>query len=81
MGLRAALEAAGISQTEFANGIGVSQGFVSRLLSGETGASQATVARILPFLAARLGRPVSYEELWPAPATALVEPDSDGTAA
>jgi transcriptional regulator with XRE-family HTH domain len=69
------LEANGVQQVEVAKGIGRTKAFVSRLLSGETGASQGTIAALLAFLSRRLGRPVTYEELFGGPAAdPLVEP-------
>jgi DNA transposition AAA+ family ATPase len=64
--LRALMDKSGISQAELARGIGRSESFVSRLLAGETGASQATIADLLGFLSTRTGRRVSYEDVFPS---------------
>lgn len=62
-----------VSQADLARGIDRSSAFVSQLVNGETGASKETIDSILSFLSARLGRPVTYEELFgPSTAAALV---------
>ena len=63
--LRDLLESNEIRQAELARGIGRSRSFVSRFLSGETGGSQTTVRALLSFLTTRLGRRVTYEEVFP----------------
>lgn len=73
--LRNLLESNAIRQADLARGIGRSRAFVSRFVSGETGGSQATIQALLSFLGSRLGRPVTYEELFPAPAADLVAPE------
>jgi len=62
--LKSLLESNSISQAEVARGIGRSEAFVSRLLSGETGASQETIAALLSYMSHRLGRQVAYEDLF-----------------
>lgn len=62
MKLRSLIVDNGISQRELARAIERSEPFVSRLLAGETGASQETIERVLSFLSQRLSRSVSYEE-------------------
>ena len=57
-----------IPQRELARGIGRSEALTSRIVNGHCGASQATITAILAFLAARLGRSVTYEELFGSPA-------------
>jgi transcriptional regulator with XRE-family HTH domain len=66
--LKTLIEELGLSQAELARGIGRSEAFVSRLLSGETGASQGTIAGLLAFLSERTGRRVTYEQLFPTAA-------------
>jgi len=56
----------GVSQADVARGIGVSTAFVSQLVAGESGARQETIHALLAFLSGRLGRQVTYEELFPA---------------
>jgi transcriptional regulator with XRE-family HTH domain len=53
-----------ITQAEVARGIGRSTAYVSVLAQGRTGASQRTSADLLRFLSKRIGRAVSYEELF-----------------
>lgn len=61
LGLRTLLDKHGITQRELATAIGKSDAAVSRLLSGETTASQETIDAVLAFLSKRLGRRVTYE--------------------
>jgi transcriptional regulator with XRE-family HTH domain len=74
--LRDLLQEAGLSQRELAAGIGKSDALVSRLVSGEATPSKETIDKTLYFLSGRLGRPVTYEELFGAPESAadLVHP-------
>lgn len=64
--LKALLDKHEISQTELADGIGKSRAFVSRLVGGDTGASQETIDATLAFLSKRLGRRVTYEQVFGA---------------
>lgn len=56
------LDSEGLTQREVAAGVGVDESFISRLVRGETGASQSTINAALRFLSVRLGRQVTYEE-------------------
>lgn len=60
--LKTLLDDNGIQQVELARGIGRTKAFVSRFISGGTGASQETIDAILAFLSKRLKRKVTYEE-------------------
>ena len=66
-GLSGLLKRNRLSQAELARGIGRSSAFISQLIHGKTGASQETVADILRFLSARLGRRVTYEGAFGSP--------------
>lgn len=74
MKLRHLLREGGITQAEVARGIRRTDGYVSLLVNGETGASQATIKALLAFLSRRLGRAVTYEELFGPSAPDLVVP-------
>lgn len=58
----------GISQADLAQEIKRSPAFVSRLMAGHIRASQSSINAILAYLCKRLGRSVSYEELFGSPA-------------
>ena len=80
--LDALLTASQVSQRELARGTARSEALVSRIVNGGSGASQATITAILAFLTARLGRPVTYEELFGSPveaATPEAEPAQEPT--
>lgn len=79
--LRTFLEAHGISQADLARGVDRGESFISRLVSGETTASQETINRLISFLTLKLGRTVTYEELFLVPTAApLVGLDSPDAA-
>jgi transcriptional regulator with XRE-family HTH domain len=65
--LRTLLEKHHISQRELAAGIGKSTAHVSRLVSGETGASQETIEAVLAYLSNRLGKRMTYERVFGLP--------------
>ncbi len=65
--LRALLELEGILQSELAAGIGLSESFVSLLLSGKSNPSIETIDATLAFLCVRLGRSVKFEEIHQTP--------------
>lgn len=73
MKLKAVLKQHSITQAELAAGISRSGGFISQLISGDSGASQETIESLLSFLSERLGRRVTYEELFGAPTEGLAE--------
>ena len=66
------LAANGISQADLARGTKLTTGYVSLLANEVTGASQDTINAILAFLSERLGRRVTYEELFGAPAAVVL---------
>lgn len=72
MRLLAVLERDGITQSELARGAGRSVALISRIVREEVDPSRDTIDAILAFLTARLGRPVTYEECFGAPAAADV---------
>lgn len=61
-----------ISQADLARGIEKTTAFVSQLVKGDVGASQDTIESILVFLTSRLGRPVTYEEIFGPPSVPAV---------
>lgn len=63
----------GIEQRELAKGINRSDALISRIVRGECGASQDTINAVLAFLSGRLGRTVTYEETFGAPAERVAQ--------
>lgn len=63
-GLKTLLERNGISQRELARGLRKSDAAVSRLLSGDTAATQDTIEAVLAFLSKRLRRRLTYEQVF-----------------
>lgn len=59
-----------IQQVDLATGIERSEALISRIVSGEAGASQATINEILAFLSKKLRRRVTYEECFGSPVAA-----------
>jgi predicted transcriptional regulator len=57
----------GISQAEFARGIGRSRSFVCRLVSGELEPSRSTIDASLRYLSRQLKRKVTYERVFGSP--------------
>lgn len=72
--LKRLIEKHGITQQELAAGIGRSEGYVSRLVSENAGASQGTIDALLVFLTGRLRRKVTYEMVFGAPSLVESEP-------
>lgn len=64
LGLRTLLDKHGITQRELALAIGKSDAAVSRLVSGETAASQETIDAVLAYLTSRLGKRMTYERVF-----------------
>jgi transcriptional regulator with XRE-family HTH domain len=64
MTLEALVKKHGITQEELGQVIGVSASAVSHKLAGRRPWFQDEVNKILPFLTGRLGRPVTYEEIF-----------------
>jgi transcriptional regulator with XRE-family HTH domain len=61
---QAFLDSHGITQTELGRALGMTAASVSRKLAGFRNWKLAEVQRVLEFLIARLGRPVTYEEVF-----------------
>jgi len=64
------LDAAGVSQTEIAKALNLDPSSISRKVSGDRTWKLPEVQALLGWLAARLARPVTYEELFGSPAEA-----------
>ncbi len=61
------LRANAITQSELADGIGMTEAHVSKIVLGKGHASQQTIDAVLAFLCSHLGRAVTYEELAGSP--------------
>ena len=82
---QAFLDANGITQGEIANALGMTQAAVSRKLAGLRNWRLVEVQVVLGWLTTRLGRPVSYDEVFGLDACTtaagdVVAPSSDPAA-
>lgn len=64
LGLKTLLDKHGITQHELAVALGKSDAAVSRLVSGETSATQETIEAVLAYLSNRLGKRMTYERVF-----------------
>lgn len=69
MGLPSLLDQHGITPREVASGTGVALSGIYDILAGKRRPTTATVDLILAYLSERLGRRVTYEEAFGAPAS------------